>query len=102
MSKPVWRVPWTEVRYGTEYEEGDTIHNVDWANVLLDGILDFWKDIIANAPDDPAERYAQGVAVMDDVLIAFDQLGWKVVNKEDPQRLYPMLRGDDFRPDWAG
>jgi hypothetical protein len=52
--------------------------------------------------DDPAERYDQGVAIMDDVLIAFDMLGWKVVCKDDPERGYPILRGDDFAPGWCG
>jgi hypothetical protein len=76
----------------------DIDYNIDWANALLDGSLDLWKWIIANAPDHEGERCAQGVAVMDDVLIAFDMLGWKVVNKEDPEQRYPSLRDDDFRP----
>jgi hypothetical protein len=101
MSKSVWRVPWTAVRHGTEYEEGDVEHNENWANVLLDGCLDLWADVIAATSDDTAERYAQGVAVMDDVLIAFDMLGWKVVCKDDPQRSYPILRRNDFAPDWC-
>jgi len=59
----------------------------------------------SNTSDDPAERYAQGIAIMDDVLIAFDMLGWKVVTKDDPAETwdrYPILRDDDFRPDWCG
>jgi len=100
-SKPVWRVPWTEVRYGTEYEESDEEHNMNWANALLDGCLDYWENVIADTSDDPAERYGQRVAIMDDVLIAFDMLGWKVVSKDDPTHKYPILRGDDFCPDWC-
>jgi hypothetical protein len=102
MSKPVWRVPWTEVRHGTEYEAGDTDHNADWANVVLYGCLDLWADVIADASNDQWERYEQGVAIMDDVLIAFDMLGWKVVAQDDPEQGYPILRDDDFRPAWAG
>jgi hypothetical protein len=102
MSKRVRRVPWTEVRHGTEYEEGDEKHNVDWANVVLDGCLDLWAAVIADTSDDPAERYEQGVAIMDDVLIAFDMLGWKVVSKDDdPTHRYPILRDDEFAPDWC-
>jgi hypothetical protein len=99
MSKPVWRVPWTEVRHGTEHEEADEWHNMDWATVITDGCLDFWEDVIAGTSDDPAERYEQGVAIMDDVLIAFDMLGWKLVCKDDPKRCYPITRQDDFAPD---
>ena len=78
--KPVWRVPWTEVRYGTEYEGADECHNADWAFTLLGySCLDFWADVIADTSAD--ERYAQGEAIMDDVLIAFDMLGWKVCAK---------------------
>jgi hypothetical protein len=95
-------VPWTEVRRGTEYEEADVEHNMDWANVLLDGQF-IWADELAAMPDDPQERYAQGIAIMDDVLIAFDMLGWKVVAK-DPEEIwarYPIMRQDDFAPDWC-
>jgi hypothetical protein len=102
MSKPVWRVPWTEVRHGTEYEDSDIDHNEAWADVVTDGCLDFWTDVIANTSDDPAERSEQGIAIMDDVLIALDMLGWKVVCKDDPKCGYPILRDDDFRPDWCG
>jgi hypothetical protein len=41
--------------------------------------------VITDTSHDPAERYEQGHAIMDDVLIAFDMLGWKVVAKDDPQ-----------------
>jgi hypothetical protein len=102
MSNKTWRVPWTEVRHGTEYEEGDIEWNEEWANNLTDGNLDLWQQIIAAASDDPRERYVQGIAVMDDVLIALDMLGWKVVSKDDPTHHYPILRNDDFRPDWCG
>jgi hypothetical protein len=103
MSKPVWRVPWTEVRHGTEYENSDVEHNETWANAVLDGQF-IWVEDLAATPDDWAERYEQGVAVMDDVLIAFDMLGWKVVTKDDPAKTwdrYPIMRGDDFAPDWC-
>ena len=96
-----WRVPWTEVRHGTEYEESDVELNECWANLMLDGQF-IWTEEMDAAPDDLAGRLDQGIAVMDDVLIALDMLGWKVVSKDDPTARYPMLREDDFRPDWCG
>jgi hypothetical protein len=97
----IWRVPWTEVRYGTEHEQSDIEFNTDWANDLLSGNLDLWKRIIANAPDHEGDRHAQGSAVTDDVAIALDMLGWKVVSQDDPKRRWPICRDDDFRPAWA-
>jgi hypothetical protein len=96
-----WRVPWTEVRHGTEYEEDDVDLNMCWATLMLDGQF-IWTEEMDAAPDDPVWRWEQGVAVMDDVLIALDVLGWKVVAKDDPAHGYPILRDDDFRPDWCG
>ena len=102
MSKPVWRVPWTEVRHGTEYEEDDDWYNMDWAYTALNGWTDLWPGAITDTSADPDERYAQGEAIMDDVLIAFDMLGWKVVAKDDPQRGFPIMgRRDEFVPDWC-
>ncbi len=43
-----WRVPWTEVRHGTEFEESDREYNETWANRLLDGDLDLWGDTISS------------------------------------------------------
>jgi hypothetical protein len=100
-NQKTWRVPWTEVRYGTEYEKRDNEWNQDWAEALTDGNLDLWQQIIAAASDDPGERLVQGIAVMDDVLIAYDMLGWKLVPKDDSTHRYPILRNDDFRPDWC-
>ena len=97
----VWRVPWTEVRRGTEFEEADNEWNEDWADILLDGNLGLLQEVIDAAPDSDAGQYEQGVALMDDVLIAFDMLGWKVVCKNDDGRGYPILRNDDFVPDWC-
>jgi hypothetical protein len=95
MSK-LWRVPWTEVRYETKYEADDECYNCDWAFTLLND-FDLWEDMLA----DPAERHAQGMALMDDVVIAFDMLGWKVVCKDDPERRFPITRNDGFAPDWC-
>ena len=95
----IYRVPWAEVRYGTEHEESDREFNENYANGLIDGDFDIWEWIIARTDAD--QRYEQGIAIMDDVLIAFDVLGWKLVSKDGPE-LYPMLRDDDFRPDWVG
>jgi hypothetical protein len=102
MGNKIWRVPWAEVRHGTEYEEDDINHNNLLAHLLLDGDLGFWQCLINNAPDDPWERYEQGIAIMDDVLVAFDMFGWKVVCKNDPEAHYPTSRSDDFAPVWCG
>jgi hypothetical protein len=101
MSKPVWRVPWTEVRHGTEYEAGDEEYKREWANILLGGeCLDLWAEVMADI--DPSERYAQGEAMIDDVLIALDMIGWKVVAKDQPECGFPITgRQDEFVPDWC-
>jgi hypothetical protein len=102
MTHKLWRVPWTEVRHGTEYEKSDIEHNEKWAYDLLDGCLDVWENVIADTSDDPWERCEQGIAIMDDVLIAFDMLGWKLVSKDDPEsNRYPIMRSDNFAPDWC-
>ena len=99
MSHKLWRVPWTEVRHGTEYEESDKEHNEKWAYAMLDGDLGIWEAVIADTQTD--RRMEQGVALMDDVLIAFDMVGWKVVSKDDPTHKYPIMRSDDFCPEWS-
>jgi hypothetical protein len=57
----MWHAPWTEVRYGTEHEQGDIEFNENLANALLFNDLDLLAAIIAATPDD--KRFAQGFAI---------------------------------------
>ncbi len=97
-----WRVPWRTVSGGTEHEASDLEHNEILALELFEGIGLDPVTAAALSTRNWQGRAARLVEITDDMMVAIDQLGWKVVPRDplSPYR-WPMAAHHDLCPDWC-
>jgi hypothetical protein len=97
-----WRLPWRTVRRGTQHEASDVRHNNNVAEEVFCGVrLD---DVMAAAlsADDWQDRAARFIEITDDLIVALDQLGWRLVPKDpSSEDRWPMAAHHDLCPDWC-
>jgi hypothetical protein len=86
--------------------EEDEDYNIDLAAELLDGyklhdLFDAAGQKKTTDDDEGWDAWQRHREVLDDILIAFDQLGWTVGCKTQPDKRWPMWSPHPLTPSWA-